>query len=327
MVVLLQLREVRPEQSCQAPNTETSRTGTRLSSTVWLTSPPGMQTLYYWRTIRNLESCPLTSRSPRALGVGSSSQSFTSNVSTPSSAKDRVPPTSRPRRVHEDERGRHDSTENIGGHGVAEQAQKEDALPDWYIEGPGRRVGYDNLTAIDWIYEYTKERHRLRKLLADSRGLVGQLRLLFDASQVWVVLVASGISVGCLAALINIASDWLGDIKTGYCRKGPGGGQFYLNKQFCCWGHDEFAQCEDWTPWPSALGVRSAGGQYVISYMFFIFFAVCNGFPCPMQRLLLLLTFGIRFFLPLGPPFWFSIILSTPGIVAFPRSRRFWEAL
>jgi chloride channel 3/4/5 len=135
-------------------------------------------------------------------------------------------------------------------------------------------VGYDDLTAIDWIYEYTKERHRLRKLLSNSHGLVGNLRQLFDASHVWLVLVATGISVGCLAAAINIASDWLGDIKTGYCKRGVDGGQFYLNKQFCCWGHDEYAQCQDWTPWPVAMGVGAAGGQYVISYIFFILFSV-----------------------------------------------------
>lgn len=135
-------------------------------------------------------------------------------------------------------------------------------------------MGYDDLTAIDWIYEYTKERHRLRKLLSGSQGLVGNLRQLFDASQVWVVLVATGVSIGCLAAAINIASDWLGDIKTGYCKAGVDGGHFYLNKQFCCWGHDEFAQCQDWTPWPVAMGVGPAGGQYVISYIFFILFSV-----------------------------------------------------
>ncbi|EXJ89150.1 chloride channel 3 [Capronia epimyces CBS 606.96] len=146
--------------------------------------------------------------------------------------------------------------------------------PDWYVEGPGRRIGYDDLTAIDWIYEYTKERQRLRKLVASNNGIVGHLRQLFDASQVWLVLVASGISVGCIAAFINIASDWLGDIKTGYCKSGVGGGQFYLNKQFCCWGHDDLSQCQDWTPWPSALGIGSIGGQYMISYIFFILFSV-----------------------------------------------------
>ena len=41
---------------------------------------------------------------------------------------------------------------------------------DWYIEGPGRRVGYDDLTAIDWVFEYAKERQRLRYLYTGSSG-------------------------------------------------------------------------------------------------------------------------------------------------------------
>ncbi|KIW35246.1 uncharacterized protein PV07_01952 [Cladophialophora immunda] len=166
------------------------------------------------------------------------------------------------------------STEEGDFHNPEHVGQKDDGPLDWYVEGPGRRVGYDDMTAIDWIYEYTKERQRLRKLLAHYTGLVGNLRQLLDASHVWFVLVASGISVGCVAAFINIASDWLGDIKTGYCKKGVGGGDFYLNKQFCCWGHDEFAQCQDWTPWPAALGIRAKAAQFVMGYIFFIVFSI-----------------------------------------------------
>lgn len=122
---------------------------------------------------------------------------------------------------------------NGGLHGT-----KEGGSADWYVEGPGRRVGYDDLTAIDWIFEYNKERQRQRILHSTTPGLVGYLRQLLDASHVWLVLVMTGIAVGVLAAFISIASDWLGDIKSGYCKRGDGGGQFYLNKGFCCWGHE-----------------------------------------------------------------------------------------
>ena len=162
---------------------------------------------------------------------------------------------------------------------------------DWYVEGPGRRVGYDDLTAIDWIFEYTKERQRLRILSSTTHGLVGYFRQLLDASHVWVVLILTGISVGILAAAINIASDWLGDIKFGYCKQGEQGGNFYLNKGFCCWGHDgssslpvsniprnlhasEFSQCQDWMPWRQALRIPSTGGGYVVEYIFYILFSV-----------------------------------------------------
>ena len=110
--------------------------------------------------------------------------------------------------------------------------------PDWNQAGPGRRVGYEEFTAIDWIYEYAKERQRFRVLLSNAAGLVGYLRRAVDASQIWFVLVLTGILTGLLAAFIDIASDWLGDLKTGFCTTGEGGGKFYLNKIFCCWGFD-----------------------------------------------------------------------------------------
>ena len=167
---------------------------------------------------------------------------------------------------------------------------KEGGPLDWYVEGPGRRVGYDDLTAIDWIFEYTKERQRLKILYSTATGFVGYLRQLLDASQIWVVLVLTGIAVGLLAAGIDVAGDWLGDLKTGYCSNGPGGGKFYLNKGFCCWGHEgridhdkgpsnnadkniEWAQCQDWKPWRVALGLGKGGG-YVVEYIFFVLFSV-----------------------------------------------------
>jgi chloride channel 3/4/5 len=147
-------------------------------------------------------------------------------------------------------------------------------VADWYIEGPGKRVGYDDLTAIDWIFEYAKERQRLRTLLSGSHGFGRTVKQLADASHVWVVLITTGVVVGFVAAGINIASDWLGDIKQGYCKTGDDGGRFYLNRQFCCWGHDDDAQCQDWTPWRTALGVSSPGGGYIVEYILFVLFSV-----------------------------------------------------
>ncbi|MCJ1252902.1 hypothetical protein MMC24_000708 [Lignoscripta atroalba] len=156
---------------------------------------------------------------------------------------------------------------------------KDGGSLDWYVEGPGRRVGYDDLTAIDWIFEYTKERQRLRLLYSRATGLFGHVQQLLDASQVWLILIATGLASGILAAGIDVASDWLGDLKTGYCKNGPDGGRFYLNKGFCCWGHEEWSQCQDWTPWSDALHVNAVAGKYIVEYTFFlvysVFFAVC----------------------------------------------------
>ncbi|KAI5305563.1 hypothetical protein KEM56_004067, partial [Ascosphaera pollenicola] len=126
-----------------------------------------------------------------------------------------------------------DSYDTLGG-----STDKSDPAFDYHISGPGRRVGYADLSSIDWIFEHTKERQRLKKLYAGYTGPLGRLRPLLDSSHVWFVLICSGIAIGVLAACIDIAGDWLGDLKTGYCKAGPEGGRFYLNKTFCCWGYD-----------------------------------------------------------------------------------------
>ncbi|KAL4867699.1 hypothetical protein BDV12DRAFT_170926 [Aspergillus spectabilis] len=178
--------------------------------------------------------------------------------------------------TEDDSQPRGGSSRENGNHNV----QKETGLLDWYVEGPGRRVGYDDFTAIDWIFEYTKERQRKRLLSTSGQGMFGYARKLFDASNVWLVLIATGISVGIIAASIDIVSDWLGDIKAGYCKNGPGGGRFYLNRSFCCWGHEEDpSHCMDWTPWGKAVGANTSGGAFAVEYIFYIlysvFFAVC----------------------------------------------------
>lgn len=166
---------------------------------------------------------------------------------------------------------------NIIGAGIdgSHNTNAKDGGPlDWYVEGPGRRVGYEDMTAIDWIFEYTKERQRLRVLYSKATGLLGYVQQFLDASQIWVVLILTGLAAGVLAAAIDVASDWLGDLKTGYCSAGEDGGRFYLNKYFCCYGYDGMTQCRDWKPWSLALHITSSGGKWFIEYIFFITFSV-----------------------------------------------------
>ncbi len=192
-------------------------------------------------------------------------------------------PTARSRRLR-DVNSNNNSDVSLGvgnghaGEGLNYNDSKDGSALDWYTEGPGRRVGYDDLTAIDWIFEYTKERQRLRYLYSHATGLFGYAQQMLDASQIWIILIATGVASGMLAAGIDVASDWLADLKTGFCRSGEGGGQFYLNKGFCCWGHEELAQCQGWTSWSSALHVRSSAGQFVVGYIFYILYSVFFAF-------------------------------------------------
>ncbi|KAJ5172824.1 hypothetical protein N7492_005417 [Penicillium capsulatum] len=171
------------------------------------------------------------------------------------------------------------------GLGIDPNASKDGAPLDWYVEGPGRRVGYDDFTAIDWIYEYTKERQRKRLLYSSGQGVLGPVRRLLEASNIWLVLIATGVAVGIIAAAIDVATDWLADLKTGYCKSGSGGGKFYLNRSFCCWGLDDYSKCIDWTPWGNALGATSTGGQYTLQYISYVIFSVmCALASCVLVR-------------------------------------------
>jgi len=169
--------------------------------------------------------------------------------------------------------------ENFGGG----MNSKDGGAMDWYVEGPGRRVGYEDMTAIDWIFEYTKERQRLRKLHSSAHGMMGYIAKLLDASQIWIVLILTGIAAGAFAAAIDVATDWLADLKTGHCSAGTDGGRFHLSKAFCCYGYDGLAQCQDWVSWSRALHVRSAGGTWFIEYFFFILFSVST-ISCRVAR-------------------------------------------
>jgi chloride channel 3/4/5 len=197
-----------------------------------------------------------------------------------------APPADPPRSGTPRSQNSHQHTQNGGVIPMSDDTfnhPKDGAPLDWYVEGPGRRVGYEDLTAIDWIFEYTKERQRLRALYSNATGLIGYLQKMLDSSQVWIVLIVTGLATGLIAAAIDIASDWLGDIKTGYCGAGGDGGRFYLNRYFCCWGYEEWAQCQDWVSWAKALHISSAGGKWFIEYFFFIGLSVSHHVPLPQQ--------------------------------------------
>ncbi len=63
------------------------------------------------------------------------------------------------------------------------------------------------------------------------------------------------------AAFMNIVTEWLSDIKLGYCTTA-----FYLNENFCCWGEDN--GCADWHRW---TGFEPA--NYIVYIMFATIFA------------------------------------------------------
>jgi len=86
-----------------------------------------------------------------------------------------------------------------------------------------------------------KARRRRTAGLYDSGKLGWRYRLWesYDAAQGWIVVTLIGAAIGLNAAFLNIVTEWLSDIKLGYCTTA-----FYLNENFCCFGEDN-GECQD----------------------------------------------------------------------------------
>ena len=77
-----------------------------------------------------------------------------------------------------------------------------------------------------------------------------------------------GAVIGVNAALISIITEWLSDLKLGYCSDG-----WWLNQQFCCWEIDVTDEtssgCDTWREWsPTGIG----------RWFFYVFFAIAFSF-------------------------------------------------
>ena len=102
---------------------------------------------------------------------------------------------------------------------------------------------YEDFTTIDWVQDSAREQIRRRARRKENAGFFrrdGQLgwrRKLeesYDAGQAWIVVTLVGAAIGLNAGFLNIVTEWLSDIKLGYCTTA-----FYLNESFCCWGADD----------------------------------------------------------------------------------------
>ncbi|KAJ8077954.1 glycerol ethanol, ferric requiring protein [Marasmius tenuissimus] len=144
---------------------------------------------------------------------------------------------------------------------------------------------YEDFTTIDWIEDSIYERNRrIRNArqtgisedfhLNDTRKrgfsntlnwLGWQMKRAFESGQSWIVVSLVGICIGVDAALISIVTEWLSDIKMGYCSDG-----WWLNQQFCCWEieGEETDACASWRPWSTVTLAR-----YMIYVLFATFFS------------------------------------------------------
>ncbi|KAL9597316.1 MAG: hypothetical protein Q9219_005240 [cf. Caloplaca sp. 3 TL-2023] len=112
---------------------------------------------------------------------------------------------------------------------------------------------YEDFTTIDWVQDAAQEQLRRRGRrkqnagVFESKGSLGWRRRIedtYDAGQAWIVVTLVGAAIGLNAGFLNIITEWLSDIKLGYCTTA-----FYLNESFCCWGDEK--GCPEWHRWSS----------------------------------------------------------------------------
>ncbi|KAM5348419.1 hypothetical protein ACJ41O_008243 [Fusarium nematophilum] len=132
---------------------------------------------------------------------------------------------------------------------------------------------YEDFTTIDWVQDAAREQAKRKTRRKQAVGLYdkGQpgwryhLWRSYDAAQAWIVVTIIGAAIGLNAALLNIITEWLSDVKMGYCETG-----FYLNENFCCWGEEN--GCPQWHRWTGFEPMN-----YFIYFVFGTFFAFVAG--------------------------------------------------
>lgn len=138
----------------------------------------------------------------------------------------------------------------------------------------------DDFGTVDWVEDTLFERaRRLRETRRSARDNAQALRsasytefsrflpnraqisvwasTLLHATQSWLVITIVGLGIGVNAALVNVVTSWLTDLKFGYCRY-----SWWLNSKFCCWEIDPVGSsdeegggtgggegCQDWQDW------------------------------------------------------------------------------
>uniref|UniRef100_A0A3B3V829 Chloride channel protein n=1 Tax=Poecilia latipinna TaxID=48699 RepID=A0A3B3V829_9TELE len=146
-----------------------------------------------------------------------------------------------------------------------------------FLEEPIPGVGtYDDFHTIDWVREKCKDRERHRKINSKKKESAWEFtKSLYDAWSGWLVVTLTGLASGALAGLIDIAADWMNDLKEGVCLSA-----MWFNHEQCCWTSNEttFAErdkCPQWKSWAELiLGQAEGPGSYIMNYFMYIYWAL-----------------------------------------------------
>uniref|UniRef100_A0A2H1VYK4 Chloride channel protein n=1 Tax=Spodoptera frugiperda TaxID=7108 RepID=A0A2H1VYK4_SPOFR len=138
---------------------------------------------------------------------------------------------------------------------------------------------YDDFHTIDWQRDIARDRMRHRYIVKKRQDSIWDLIKAsivgaHDAWSGWVCVLLVGVCTGIVAGVIDIGASWMTDLKFGICPQA-----FWLNREQCCWSDTDTTfdtgNCSQWLTWPEVLGGQRQGpGAYIISYLFYIVWAL-----------------------------------------------------
>uniref|UniRef100_A0A673W925 Chloride channel protein n=1 Tax=Salmo trutta TaxID=8032 RepID=A0A673W925_SALTR len=139
---------------------------------------------------------------------------------------------------------------------------------------------YEDFHTIDWLREKSRDTDRHRKITIKSKESYWELiKSLLDAWSGWVVMLLIGMLTGTLAGVIDLAVDWMTDLKEGVCLSA-----FYYSREQCCWTSNETTfddrdKCPQWQKWAELMTGHSEGaGAYVLNYFLYVLWALLFSF-------------------------------------------------
>uniref|UniRef100_A0AAY4CWU7 Chloride channel protein n=1 Tax=Denticeps clupeoides TaxID=299321 RepID=A0AAY4CWU7_9TELE len=150
-----------------------------------------------------------------------------------------------------------------------------------FLDEPFPDVGtYEDFHTIDWLREKSRDTDRHRKITSKSKESIWEfIKSLLDAWSGWVVMLLIGLLSGTLAGVIDLAVDWMTDLKEGICLSAL----WYSHEQ-CCWTSNETTfddrdKCPEWLKWAELMTGHSEGaGAYLLNYFLYILWALFFSF-------------------------------------------------
>ncbi|KAJ7089712.1 Cl-channel protein [Mycena belliarum] len=127
---------------------------------------------------------------------------------------------------------------------------------------------YVDGSTIDWLREEAAERERTH-VQRSQYGVRGLLLPWFDAVQMWLVVILTGVGIGLTGGWLDVLVKWLGDLREGRCSYG-----FFYNQVACCSGVTPGEACLEWRTWSEFLGVRVILAQSLLHSFVYVSLAV-----------------------------------------------------